>query len=139
VTQDGAATCYVSLSAEGLFVGAGMYHLMPDQLARFRDAVADDATGSTVAEIAADLEGDGYELGAAESLKSAPRGWDPAHPRIELVRRKGLVTMRSFPRAKWQSTAKALDRITGVWNDAAPLNDWLEVNVGPTTMARGRT
>src|SRR3990170_4474832 len=33
---------YVHLSAEGLFVGSGMYHMAPDQLERYRAAVDDD-------------------------------------------------------------------------------------------------
>ena len=138
MTDTDGASYYVQLSADGLFVGAGMYHLATDQLARFRDAIADDDTGTTVAAITDDLAGDGYELGAAETLKTAPRGWDVEHPRIELARRKGLVMAKAFGRAKWQSTAKALDRITGVWHDAEPMNDWLDVNVGPTTQDRRR-
>lgn len=131
---EGGATYYVQLSADGLMLGAGMYHLASDQLARYRDALLDDKTGSQIAAITATLEKDGYELMAAESLKSAPRGWDKEHPRIELARRKGLVMARSFPRAKWQSTPKALERIVAVWRDAGPLNEWLERNVGPSEL-----
>ena len=41
---DGGAANYVQISATGLFVGGGMYHMARDQLERFRDAVADDRT-----------------------------------------------------------------------------------------------
>ena len=34
---------YVQLSAGGLMAGAGMYHMAPDQLERYRAAVAADA------------------------------------------------------------------------------------------------
>lgn len=132
--SEGGATCYVQVSADGLMLGAGMYHLASDQLTRFRDAVADDRRGGALARICDDLVAGGYELMAAESLKSAPRGWDKDHPRIELARRKGLVMARSLPRAKWMSTAKAFDRIVGAWRDGAALNAWLDRNVGPSEL-----
>ena len=137
-TDTGGAAYYVQLSADGLFVGAGMYQMAPDQLRRWRDAVADEDTGPTVAAITADLTADGYDIGAANSLKTAPRGWDKDHPRIELARRKGLVMSRSFPRAAWQGSAKALERITGVWQDAQPMVDWLDANVGPSSQPARR-
>ncbi len=36
---------YVQLSAEGLGVGCGMWEMAPDQLERYRSAVADDRSG----------------------------------------------------------------------------------------------
>jgi uncharacterized protein (TIGR02453 family) len=131
---DGGSSYYIQISSEGVFVGAGMYHLAGDQLERFRTALLHDRRGPQIARIADDLSSAGYDLAAAETLKTAPRGWDKEHPRIELARRKGLVMARQFPRAKWQSTAKALDRIVAVWRDARPMNDWLDRHVGPSTL-----
>lgn len=133
-SQADGASYYVQLSASGLFVGAGSYHLATDQLQRWRAALADDRTGRQIARVTDGLVGQGYDLAAAESLKTAPRGWAKDHPRIELARLKGLVMARTFPKAKWQSTAKALDRITGVWRDAAPMCAWIDANIGPSTL-----
>jgi len=130
----GGGSLYVQLSAAGLFVGAGSYHLATDQLQRWRDAVADERTGRRIARITAGLVDEGYDIAAAESLKTAPRGWAKDHPRIELARLKGLVMARTFPRAKWQSTAQALDRITTVWRDAGPMCAWIDANIGPSTL-----
>ncbi len=132
--REGGATYYVQLSAEGLMVGAGMYDLAPDQLARFRAAILDDATGPELASVADRLEGAGYALGALHTLKTAPRGIPKDHARIGLLRRKGLIISRSFPRASWMHTAKALDRIVAVWTDAEPMQAWLERHVGPSTL-----
>ncbi len=131
---DGGSSYYVQVSAEGLFVGCGMYHLVADQLERFRAAVADGRTGGPIARIVAALEARQYDIGASETLKTAPRGYAKDHPRVELLRKKGLVMSRSFPLARWVHTAKALDRITQVWDDAKPLNDWLDRHVGPSTL-----
>ncbi len=132
--SQGGSSYYVQLSSDGLFVGSGMYHLASDQLARFREALLDDALGSRIAAVTDALAAGGYDVTAAETLKTAPRGWDREHPRIELARRKGLVIARTFGRAKWQSTAKSLGYIESVWRDAAPMNNWLDEFVGPSTL-----
>jgi hypothetical protein len=47
---------------------------------------------------------------------------------------KGLTSGKSFDRARWMQSAKALDRIKEVWDASAPMNRWLERNVGPSTL-----
>ena len=125
----------MQVSAEGLFVGCGMYHMAPDQLDHYRAAVDDARKGAAIEKIAVALRGAGYEIGAMESLKTAPRGFAKDHPRVELLRLKGLTMRRQFPTAKWMSTPAALERITAVWSDAKPMNTWLERQVGPSTLA----
>ena len=47
--SEGGAAYYVQISSEGLYVGSGYYHLAPDQLERYRAAVADPKTGPKLA------------------------------------------------------------------------------------------
>jgi uncharacterized protein (TIGR02453 family) len=131
--EDGAVY-YVQVSSAGLFAGCGHYHMASDQLARFRAAVDDERSGGELAAITAGLEKARYEMAAHESLKTAPRGYAKDHPRIDLLRRKGLVAAKSWPIAKWLHTAEAKKRIEGVWRDCGPLNRWLAVNVGPSEL-----
>jgi uncharacterized protein (TIGR02453 family) len=131
---EGGTGYYVQISAAGLMVAAGYYVLAPDQLARFRQAVDDARSGASVARTVAALEKARYQMGAHDELKTAPRGYPKDHPRIALLRRKGLMTYKTFPPAKWLSTPAALDRILGVWRDAAPLAKWLDAHVGPSTL-----
>lgn len=121
---------YVSLSADGLFVGSGLY--MPDAAAlqRFRAAVADDGTGPELEAIVADLRKGGYEVGAHEVLKTAPKGYPKDHPRIELLRHKGITMATSWPVGAWLGTKQAKERIATCLEAARPLNAWLERNVG---------
>lgn len=126
--RDGAVS-YVSLSSEGLFAGSGWYHLERVQLDRYRRAV-DGTAGADLEEIVARLEDDGYAVGG-EALKRAPRGYGPDHPRIRLLRHKGLYASKSWEPGAWMGTPKALERVTGVWRGAADLNAWLAANVGP--------
>ena len=48
---------------------------------------------------------------------------------------KGIHVGRTYGAPAWLDSAKALDRITTTWRDAAPVNRWLDRHVGPSTMA----
>ncbi len=128
---------YVSLALDGLGAGSGYYMLASDQLAKYRAAVADDATGAEVEGIVGRLRGEGREVTAHESLKTAPKGIPKDHPRIELLRMKGLVAWQQWPVAAWMGTAKAKDRVVGLLRAARPLCEWLDANVGPSALAEG--
>lgn len=133
--SQGGASYYVQLSAVGLYAGSGYYHLANDQLQRFRDAVADNRTGPKLATAVDALRKQKYEVASRESLKRAPRGFDPEHPRVDLLRMKGVHAGRTFGTPRWVHTAAAADRIVSAWRDAAPVNRWLDRNVGPSTLA----
>lgn len=132
--SQGGTGYYVQLSAKGMFTGAGYYIMAADQLERFRAKVDADATGSELEGIAKAVERKGLTLGSGEALKTAPRGYPKDHPRIEFLRRKGLFAGRDFPVAKWMSTKGALEKLMQVWKDAAPLTEWLDAHVGPSTL-----
>ena len=129
---------YVSFSADGLGVGSGMYMPMPDQLERLRKAIADDTTGRALEKLVAKVRADGIDVRAHDELKTAPKGYPKDHPRIELLRMKGLITWKQWPVAAWMRTAKAKDRIVEVLHAAKPVNAWLDKHVGPTTMSMER-
>jgi uncharacterized protein (TIGR02453 family) len=118
----GGAGYYVQLSAEGLLVASGYYVLASDQLERWRSAVADARSGPRIARDVERVRAAGYEIAAHESLKTAPRGYPKDHPRIDLLRNKGLTVGRTFVPARWLHTRAAYDRIVRVWRDAAPVN-----------------
>ena len=48
--SQGGSSYYVQVSAEGLFVGCGMYHMAGDQLERYRGALDDARTGRAIRE-----------------------------------------------------------------------------------------
>jgi uncharacterized protein (TIGR02453 family) len=132
---EGGEAYYVQLSSAGLMAATGHYQMANDQLERFRAAVDDPTSGPEVEAIAAELEGAGYTLGAMSELKTAPRGYPRDHPRIGLLRRKGLMAYRSFDPAAWLSTPGALDRVVDTWRGGGELNRWLSTHVGPSQLA----
>jgi uncharacterized protein (TIGR02453 family) len=131
---EGGAGFYVQFSATGLMAGAGYYAMATDQLARFRAAVDAEATGSEVARLAADAARRGYRIGAIDELKSAPRGFPKDHPRIELLRRKGLIAVKEFGAPAWIHGATVPKRIRESWAGVSDLCDWLDSHVGPSTL-----
>jgi uncharacterized protein (TIGR02453 family) len=125
-------TWYVELSAAGLSVAAGFWMMANDQLARYRAAVDDDASGAELVEVVAGLRRARLTI-EGHALKTAPRGYRRDHPRVELLRHKSLAGLRRFEPAPWLGTAGAARRIVTVWRAAAPLNTWLATHVGPST------
>jgi uncharacterized protein (TIGR02453 family) len=124
---------YVNFSADGLIAGLGYYMMANDQLDRYRRAVDDDRSGTELAGIVDRLGKQRIEVGGATSLKSAPKGYPKDHPRIDLLRNKGLIAWRQWPVGAWLGTAAAKKRVVEFLRAAAPLQAWLDNHVGPST------
>ena len=123
---------YVQFSAQGLAAGNGMYGMAPDQLDRYRQAVAGDRTGGELEDVIAAVESAGIGVTGRDVLKAAPRGYPADHPRIGLLRYKGVVAWKEWPVADWLETAAARDRVAGFLRATRPLSAWLDTNVGPS-------
>jgi uncharacterized protein (TIGR02453 family) len=127
---------YVQFSAAGLAAGTGMYVMSPGQLDRYRSAVAADWSGAQLEDVIAGLAKQGIDVHGRDSLKSAPRGYAADHPRIELLRHKGLVAWKEWPVEPWLATAAAKQEVADFLIASRPLNDWLAQHVGPADDAR---
>ena len=125
---------YVQLNARGLAAGCGLWEMAPDQLERYREAVSDETSGEELAALAVEAGRAGLTLMAHEELKTAPRGYPKDHPRVELLRYKGLATWREWPAGAWLGTKRAKDRVVGFLHDSQPIERWLTANVGPSTL-----
>ena len=132
--SQGGAGFYVQFAATGLLVGSGYYHMAGDQLDRFRAALDNDAPGSQIVAITDRLRKAGLEFTAISALKTAPRGYPRDHPRIDLLQLKGLVGTRRWKPAKWMQTKAVVERVREAWDEATPMNAWLDANVGPSTI-----
>jgi uncharacterized protein (TIGR02453 family) len=125
---------YLQLSAAGLAAGSGMYEMMPDQLERYRRAVAADLSGHDLERLIAELRAHDIGVEGRDKLKTAPRGHSADHPRIELLRYKGLVAWKEWPVEPWLGTAAARTVIAEFFVVTRPLGDWLDQNVGPSEL-----
>ena len=122
-------TGYVQLSAEGLGAGAGMWQMEPEPLERYRQAVASDGPGAELEQVIARIEKDDITVHGHSVLKSAPRGYPADHPRIALLRYKGLTAWKQWPVEPWLETAAAKDHVMSFFRTVQPLCSWLTINV----------
>ena len=133
--SEGGSGFYVQFSATGMIAGSGYYHMAADQLDRFRAALDSDSVGGEIAAITERLGKKGLEFSAIGSLKTAPRGYPRDHPRIDLLRLKGLVGTRRWKPAKWMQTKAVVQRVRDTWDLAEPMSAWLDAHVGPSTIS----
>jgi uncharacterized protein (TIGR02453 family) len=132
--SEGGAVHYFHLSAAGLTVLSGYYAMAADQLARFRDVVADEDAGSDLPGIVAAVTAEGLTVGPGREppLKRVPRTYPADHPRGDFLKWKGVIAGREFGAPRWLHTPEATARIVATWEAAVPLNTWLDRNVGPS-------
>jgi uncharacterized protein (TIGR02453 family) len=126
---------YLHVSAAGLFAASGYHQMASDQVERYREAVDDKRSGGKLERLVGKIRSQGYTVGG-DALKTQPRGYSADHPRIDLLRHKGLVAWIEFGSPRWLHTAEAADRVAHAWRDIAPLSRWLDANVGPSTQPR---
>jgi uncharacterized protein (TIGR02453 family) len=133
---EGGSLHYVQISANGLFLGAGIYHAARDQVDRLRAAVADDRTGPELEQAIAAVRSAGLDVasGMEEPLKTAPRGYAKDHPRVELLRWKGCISSKEHGAPKWLHTKQVATRVADTWTKATPLVSWLDRHVGPSQL-----
>jgi len=96
-----------------------------EQLTRFRAAVIDERHGAEVAAILRKLVRAGCTVGSHDELQRVPRGFDPAHPRADLLRRKGLIVSFPAPPRKLLVAPAFVDWIVAQTKRAVPLVRWL--------------
>ena len=131
VGLEDAVGYYVQVSATGLMVAGGWYAPQGPQVQRFREAVgAGHAT--TVRAMLRTLEKKGWEIDG-NPLKTRPRGVDPDHPDLDLLRFRRLTGARSYEPAAWMGTRKAFTTVRSDWRQLRPVTEWLADHVGPAT------
>jgi uncharacterized protein (TIGR02453 family) len=115
---------YVEVAAAGVRIGGGTYHAGGPDLALIREGMAAEKSGEVLERILRDLDRGGFEI-TGEQLKTTPRGYDKDHPRIELLRHKTLLGMRSYGFEPFVHTPELLDRVRDDWRRLRPLVNWM--------------
>lgn len=130
-----AGPYYVQVGADGLLAAAGHYQMASDQVARFRTAVDDERRGTDLEQRLAAVRSAGITT-AGEQLKTRPRGIDPEHPRLELLRHKSLYGRRSWPPDDVLHEPGSRERVADTWRALKPLTEWLDDHVGTSAQPR---
>ncbi|MDQ6712195.1 MAG: DUF2461 domain-containing protein [Candidatus Dormibacteraeota bacterium] len=130
VSSARAVGLYLQFSNDGVYLAIGAHEMAPDQLTRFRDAVA-GKEGEKLARIVAALVKDGYQV-TEPSFKRVPTGYPADHPRGELLRCRGLMASRNWKPGPWLHTVEAKERVRQAIKDSKALSGWLDAQVGPS-------
>jgi len=115
---------YVEVNAAGVRVSAGSYHLSGADLQRYRDAVDDARLGADLQRRVERLRAAGLDVGG-ETMRTRPRGVAADHPRLELLRHRGLSGSRDYGSAPWVHSAELAEHVAADWRRLRPLVDWL--------------
>jgi len=116
---------YFRVSAGGASMGAGLHMFPKPMLTSYRDAVADEQMGAELVALRTEIESTGESTVGGEHYRRVPRGYDPDHPRADLLRHNGLFVM-SPPIGPEQVQAPELVDICFDWcAKIAPLHRWL--------------
>jgi uncharacterized protein (TIGR02453 family) len=115
---------YVEVSARGVRTGAGFYDASGPRIAAIREAIDDDRLGNDLALILQTLEANGWRIGG-HVLKTAPRGYDVGHPRINLLRHKSLTIGHDYGFEPIIHTPSLLDAVRDDWRQLRPFVAWV--------------
>jgi uncharacterized protein (TIGR02453 family) len=120
---------YVQVSGTGLMVAGGWWSSSSLQVQRFRDAVDSPVVTGLETGIAAATRA-GLVVGG-DVMKTRPRGIDPDHPKLDLLRHRSLTVDAQLGTPAWVSTRTAFTKVRGLWRSITPLVEWLADHVGP--------
>jgi uncharacterized protein (TIGR02453 family) len=121
--EHGWAGYYIHVQPGFSMLGGGAYMPTPEWLRAIRRKI--DAKGAALKKLAAapafkktfgKLEG--------ETLKTAPQGYSPDHPHIDLLRYKSLFVIRNLKDKEMQAPGFA-KQAAGTFKTLKPLNDFL--------------
>jgi uncharacterized protein (TIGR02453 family) len=118
---------YIHLGADEVFAGAGIWHPDGAALLNIRNAIVEQPARwkkiSSAKAFRAELRLSG------ESLKRAPRGFDPEHPLIEDLKRKDFVVVADLDE-KSVCAPDFIDRYAKICRVSAPLVRFLTEALG---------
>ena len=123
--KQGSSGFFFRLLHDRVMLGAGIHGFPKEQLARFREAAADDESGAALAAISKRLNKAGYPL-QGQSYKRVPRGYDPDHPRADLLRHGALHAGSTLePLPDELHSAKFVGLCVRHFKKLVPLHGWL--------------
>ena len=115
---------YFHLEPPNLMLAVGMHIFPPHLLAPYRRAVADPKLGAALARAVKKVRAAGYEVGGVK-YKRVPRGYDPEHPRGELLKHDGLWAAYEAPAPPEFFTGELPGWCLPHYRAMLPLHQWL--------------
>ena len=119
------APCFfMRIGARALWVGAGLHGFTPQQLERYRVAVADETRGAALRDAIRAVTARGFELNEPH-YKRVPRGYPADHPDAALLRHDALYAVRTDPLPEALFGPRAPAYCGQLFAALRPLQAWL--------------
>jgi uncharacterized protein (TIGR02453 family) len=115
---------YFQLEPPTVMLAVGMHRFPKFLLPAYRQAVADDKLGRALERAVKKVRQAGYEVGG-QGYKRVPRGFDPEHPRGELLKHDGLWAAYETDIPEEIHTADFPAWCLPHFRAMAPLHQWL--------------
>ncbi|HOV03534.1 MAG TPA: DUF2461 domain-containing protein [Kaistiaceae bacterium] len=125
----GAGVHFV-IGPDSLGFGAGQWGFEGETLARYRAAIADEASAAALAAAIATAETDGGTRLDPPALARPPRGFDASAPHGELLRHKCVIVRSDEPHPDWLFDDRLVETITPRIAAMMPLIGWLTDELG---------
>ncbi|MBW2277003.1 MAG: DUF2461 domain-containing protein, partial [Deltaproteobacteria bacterium] len=116
---------YVHLEPSKLMIGGGMYMFQKDQLAEYRKSIDNDKLAGQLEKALVGNVGQLCDATHMEPYKRVPKGYDPDHPRAELLKFKGVTVGKDEPVPKALHSAKFVDYAFKRFEKMAAMHKWL--------------
>jgi uncharacterized protein (TIGR02453 family) len=113
---------YLHIADSEIFAACGIWRPDGEALGKIREAIADDGAGWKRAKNAKSLASD-WTLGG-DSLKRAPKGYDPEHPLIEDLRRKDFIASTKLTK-KTVTGEDFPGQLAALFKQGAPLQKFI--------------
>jgi uncharacterized protein (TIGR02453 family) len=115
---------FFRLTSQALILGSGIHRFEPQQLAAYRAAVLEPASGKALAKTLAALTDHSYVLGQA-TRKTVPRGLPADHERTDLLLHEGLIVVLETALPAELSTPAFIEYCVEHYKRFVPLHAWL--------------
>jgi uncharacterized protein (TIGR02453 family) len=115
---------YFHMVPNGMGFYTGMYGFSKEMLAAYREAVLDQEFGDELESAIEAVRSAGYQVGG-EHYKRVPRGFDPDHPRVDLLKYNTLHAWIMDLDPQLLTQPGFMDLAFDHWKNMAPLHHWL--------------
>jgi uncharacterized protein (TIGR02453 family) len=126
--QSTSAGYYFQISPGASFIGGGVYHPEAVVLSKVRQEI--DYNGQQIHSILSSKGFTRYFSGLwdGDTLKRAPKGYEPDHPDIDLIKLKSFVGMHQIPDSIIKKNGLE-DYVSEVFEATAPLVNYLNAAI----------
>lgn len=116
---------YFHLDQDGAWLANGMYIFPKNTMTAYRKAVDHGQRGNALTEAIAQAEAVGLSISGSGEYTRVPTGYDKEHPRGDLLKKKGIVTVSPGIGVDVVTSPELVDLCFDYAKTMLPLHQWL--------------